>query len=92
MHWKDRISQLNAQLDFIQHPVAQEWKKGKIMEIQRINSQLANNPDLSDQQRQRLFGEKKAHEFDLGYLQKDPRPELEIIEKAVDDENNSSNY
>lgn len=81
--WKERLPMLSARADFVKHPVAIEWLKMKKDEVDRINIALSTNQDLSEAQRQRLFGEKKAHEMDISFISFDPLSEIQLIEKDI---------
>lgn len=84
--WKDRVPLLVAQLDFKNHPITTQLAEETRKQIERIKVVLSTQEDLKEEDRKALFKEKKVHEFYLTLFTKDPSGELEIIEKAIDEE------
>lgn len=82
--WKDRVPELAALADWLGHPVTQQWMRGKHEEVARIQAKLSTDRTLTQAQRDQLFGEMDAHQFDLAQFRKNPAAELETIERHVD--------
>lgn len=83
-YWKDKVPKLTARLDWIKNPATVELAQNCRNEILRIKQTLANNETLTEVERKALFAERRAHEFYLGILSRNPENELASIEQAVD--------
>lgn len=88
--WKDRVPKLIALQDWVGHPTTQEWLKMKQEAVQSIVQRLGSDDSLSEAERQRLFGEKRAHQFDISQMTRDPQGELEVISRSIEEENSSA--
>lgn len=83
--WRERSVKLSATKDWIGHPETRNWMAAKQKEIARIKALLTDDPDMPEGKRQRLFGEKAAHEFDLSMFNRNPDAEMKNLEQKVDE-------
>ena len=84
--WKTNLPNLHAQVDWISHPVTQEFIRIKIERVKQIKDKISENPDISELERQRLFGEKACHELDISTWKSNGNAEksLETISKSLE--------
>lgn len=85
-YWEDRYARLRAETEWLTHPNTQELYKLAIEQIKNIESILVEKEDLSDDERRRLYAEKKAHKVYVAVLSTNPQSEMKSIESSVDEE------
>ncbi len=84
--WQDRVPDLLALLDYINHPYSKKKKMDMESEMQGIDGKILNDRTMSEADRQYLYGVKETLQREIDFLSQDPRAELELIESQVDAE------
>lgn len=81
--WEDKFARLQVQKEWVIHPNTIELKNLVAEQIKNIVSTLANKEDLTQEDRLRLFAEKKCHLLYLALLSDDPSSEMEMLEQKT---------
>lgn len=85
-HWEERYVKLKAQTEWLEHANTRELYNLAVEQIKNIESILVEKEDLSDDERRRLYAEKKAHKVYVAVLSTNPQSEMKSIESSVDEE------
>lgn len=81
--WQDRVPELLALLDYINHPYSKKKKADAISEMQGIDEKILNDRRMSEVDRNYLYGVKETLKREIDFLSQEPQAELELIESQV---------
>lgn len=82
---KKRIVVLTAKKDWLMHPTTEEYLLNKRKEVERISQLLSEKEDLAPEERLTLFGERKAHRFDISQMTGEPDNEIQILKRQLNE-------
>lgn len=82
--WEERFSSLQVKKEWVTLPDTIALRNLVIEQLRNIIDVLVNKEDLSEQERMKLFAEKKCHFLYLKYLTEDPISEINMLQEKVD--------